>query len=60
MLLPFDMSGFKCDRGIIMSHIETANGALIVISTQYLLSEQGIALFTNLQEIKSQLVGDFF
>ena len=43
-----------------MAHIETTNGAFIVIGTQNLLAEQWIPLFADLQDIKSQFIPDLF
>ncbi len=43
-----------------MAHIETTNGAFIVIGTQNLLAEQWIPLFADLQDIKSQFIRDLF
>ncbi|GAA3605347.1 hypothetical protein GCM10023078_35380 [Gibbsiella greigii] len=43
-----------------MSHIEPTDSAFIIVGPQHLLPKQGIALFTDLQDIKSQLLGEFF
>lgn len=60
VLLPFDMGSFQRDRGIVVPHVVAANGAFIVVGSQYLLAEQGIALFTKQLEFKSQFIGEFF
>ena len=46
VLLPFDIGRLQRDRSIVVAHIEAANGAFVVVGSQYLLAEQGIALLT--------------
>ncbi|SSN11434.1 Uncharacterised protein [Klebsiella pneumoniae] len=60
VLLPFDMSRFQGDGGIIMTHIEAADRALIVIGAQHLLAKMRIALFADLQQIKPHLFSQVF
>ena len=48
VLLPFDMSRFQGDGGIIMAHIEAADRALIVIGAQHLLAKMRVAFFADL------------
>ncbi|SAE44224.1 Uncharacterised protein [Enterobacter cloacae] len=57
-LLPFNMRGFKSNGGIIMPHVESADGTFIVISAKHLLAEQRIANLTDLLDIKPHLIRD--
>lgn len=53
------MRGFESKGGVIVPHIESADGTFIVISTQNLLTEQRIANLTDLLNIKAHLIRNF-
>lgn len=57
-LLPLDMRGFESNVGVIMPHVESADGTFIVISAKHLLAEQRIANLTDLLDIKPHLIRD--
>lgn len=58
MLFPANMRRFESDRRVVVPHIETANGALIVVGAQHHLAELWIALAEGMLNIKTQFVSD--